>query len=286
MYVEGNPVNMVDPTGLKSTTVDCNKINPVLGNMRDLCKIANGDSEDANTEVASAVLDAREEFFREIIKLSNMAGYYKDGYWYAALMLEYYLDGVGYAAINLDSNSSFTRDRGILRATKIKLPQSGDDALEITPLLHDFLGFVKENGICDGIIPYYEVKGKDMYVGGEPRPYAMGWWGAFGHVKIDVNYSNSYISRIGYGYRISTTASYKIKDNYRWGDKESTPLPLGWFILPYVDIPHEWEESLERDKRSVYYDFDVTWTERMNVVVSDTFNSFAVDDLYDRLGGQ
>jgi hypothetical protein len=293
----GNPVNFKDPTGLAPTNVDCNQINAVLSQMRNLCQTANGDVTDSNQRYY--VLTAREQFFREIARLSITAsGIFGEGYWWAGTLLRNFIDSATYVDVRLSSNSSFQSDQGILRATKLKLPkQAGDDAEKITPLLHVYLNYIKESQICDGIIPDKHISGAETYVNGSPRPNDTGWWGAFGHVYINADYTNSRIYKRGYGYYISTTATYSIDDIYEWGNKQGTPLPLGSISSPLswrpenlrsivgdVEIPHAWEESLRDYRWANEFKFKVVWTEQMNIIVPETFNSFYTQGLYDNLG--
>jgi hypothetical protein len=296
-YAYANPINNIDPSGLAATNVECDRINILLNRMRKLCKTANGDASDPN--IADAVLDAREQFFREIAKLSNKASQgFGDGYWYAAIMLETFLDGGGSMSINLSSNSSFQSDPGILRATKIKRPTKSDDAKEITPLLHVFLKNVRSLGICNGILPNQEIQGLPYYSDPNPdnraaRPYDTGWWGAFGHVIINARYSNSRIIPGSYGYWISTTVTYSIADEYIWGRKAGTPLPLGPVSWPWswrpdrltsivgrVEIPHVWEESLRdaNPPRAREFPFTITWSENLQIYVAETFLTYSIPD--------
>jgi len=298
VYANANPVNLKDPSGLKpdDTKVDCDQINSVLTYMRELCKTANGDVDDSTQRYY--VLTAREQIFREIAKISINLGYALEGYKWAGILLNHFLDGGGDDYhVNLASNSSFQSDRGILRATKLKLPQLSDDAKEITPLLHVFLNYIKKNQLCNGLIPDMHLKGENYYVKGSARAMDTGWWGAFGHVNIDVDYTDSWISQQGYGFYVATTASYSIKDRYVWGHHASTPLPLGNFKIPptweldgirkfigTVDIPHHWEVSLRNYGWAKEYDFDVTWSERMGVIVSPGFSSYnTTPGVYDKL---
>jgi RHS repeat-associated protein len=294
-YGFSNPIQYKDPTGL-APDVDCNQINPVLSNMRELCKTANGDVDDSTQRYY--VLTAREQIFREIAKISITQGsVFGEGYRWAGVLLSHFLDGGGYYSVNLASNSSFQSDRGILRATKLKLPQLSDDAQEITPLLHVFLNYIKENQVCNGLIPDMHLKGENYYVKGSPRALDTGWWGAFGHVNIDGDYVNSWISQEGYGFYISTKVTYTIYDHYEWGHKEGTPLPIGAFNTPplwkldgvrkfvgMVDIPHAWEVSLRKYGWAKEFDFNVTWSERMDIIVPPGFSSFYTQGLYDDLG--
>ena len=294
-YGYANPINNIDPSGLAATHVQCDRINILLNRMRKLCKIGNGDTSDPN--IKDDVLDAREKFFREIAKLSNKASQgFGDGYWYAAIMLETFLDGGGSMSINLSSNSSFQSDSGILRATKIKKSTTSDDAKEITPLLHVFLRNVRLLGICNGILPNQEIQGAPYYSDPNPanraaRPYDVGWWGAFGHVIINARYSNNRIVPGSYGYWVSTTVTYSIADEYRWGGKAGTPLPLGLISWPWswrpdkltsivgmVEIPHEWEVSLRDANYAQEYPFTITWSENLQIYVSETFLSYSIPD--------
>lgn len=123
-----------------------------------------------------------------------------------------------------------------------------------------------------------------------------GWWGAFGHVNIDGDYINNWISKEGYGFYISTTVTYTIEDNYVWGHKLGTPLPLGTFNIPplwkldgvrkfvgSVDIPHAWEVSLRDVGWAKEFGFNVTWSERMDIIVPPGFSSFTTQYLSDNL---
>jgi hypothetical protein len=116
----------------------------------------------------------------------------------------------------------------------------------------------------------------------------LGWWGAFGHIEIDAEYQNIVVVPIytNNGYIVKTQVRYIVDDRYEWfGDlKKETPLPLGSPNLdadyfPPVDlvkIPHEWEESLVNNGLASEYDYNITWTEYMQIVVSEDFNNFLI----------
>jgi RHS repeat-associated protein len=294
-YGFSSPLNYSDPTGLAPTNVDCNQISPVLNKMRELCISANGDVNDSTRRYY--VLTARKQFFHEIAGLSiSASGALGEGYWWAGILLERFLANDSFVNVPLSSNSSFQSDRGILRATKIKLPKSSDDADEITPLLHVFLKNVKKSGVCNGTIADLSLSGSEYYMNGSARPRDIGWWGAFGHVVINATYTNSRINSTGYGYYISTNVNYTINDNYAWGHKRGTPLPLGGFKFPpvwkldgvrkfvgSVEIPHAWEVSLVDYGWANEFDFKVTWSERLDIIVPPTFNSFSTQNIYDEL---
>jgi hypothetical protein len=298
-YGFSNPINFRDSSGLAPTNVNCSRINQVLTKMRELCEVANGDVEDSTQRYY--VLTARKQFFREIQRLSMTAsGIFGEGYWWAGALLGDFLDNEVYVDVPLSSNSSFQSDKGILRATNLNLPkQAGDDAEKITPLLHIYLMRIKESGVCSGVIPDIQIDGKDTYVNGFARPRDTGWWGAFGHVTINASYTSSRIHQSGYGYYISTIVNYTIDDDYIWGNKRGTPLPLGPISSPLswrpdnlrsmvgdVEIPHAWEESLRNYHWANEFKFRVHWSEHLDIIVPETFDAFYTASLYDKLGSQ
>jgi hypothetical protein len=90
---------------------------------------------------------------------------------------------------------------------------------------------------------------------------------------------------------VSTTVTYSIADEYRWGGKAGTPLPLGPISWPWswrpdkltsivgmVEIPHEWEVSLRDADYAEEYPFTITWSENLQVYVSETFLSYSIPD--------
>jgi RHS repeat-associated protein len=283
LYGYSNPVIFVDRSGF-SATVDCEKI--WLIDMRSLCHKANGDDNDPN------VLDARYQFFWKISEYSKLLTIANNGFWWAGDMLQSFLLKSGYKNITLPYRTSLARDQGIFRAIKEKLPlKYNDEPKEITPLLYKFLKDLKPQIGCDNyqIISKINIDGRDTYIGvNDPRPHGLGWWGAFGHIEIDAEYQNIVVVPIytNNGYIVKTQVRYIVDDRYEWfGDlKKETPLPLGSPNLdadyfPPVDlvkIPHEWEESLVNNGLASEYDYNITWTEYMQIVVSEDFNNFLI----------
>jgi hypothetical protein len=109
----------------------------------------------------------------------------------------------------------------------------------------------------------------------EPRPHDQGWWGAFGHVRIDATYSGINTQLGSTGYNISTQVDYYIDDNYRWTRGKSTPFgpPVA---SSTIWIPHEWELSLVEAGKAYMFDFEVRWTEQLNIYLPDDFNYFSI----------
>ena len=80
-----------------------------------------------------------------------------------------------------------------------KSPQEyRDEPSDLTPLMYEFLNYVKTNDSCDAyqVLPSIRISGRNLYTGEyTPRPHYMGWWGAFGHLPIDANYTNIVVIR-------------------------------------------------------------------------------------------
>ncbi len=288
-YANGNPVLYVDPTGL-SAEVQCSLI--LFNDLKSLCGVSNGPDNDPNT------INARVKFFSRMadysmaysLVSSQMNDENGEGYFYAGLMLKRFLFGFQGMApnystyqIRLQANSSFADDAGILRATKIKSTDyAGDEAQEIRPLLYVFLqDHMKPKLDVAACLPYnifedVTVFSEETWQGPyEPRPHNRGWWGAFGHVRIDATYSNINTKIEGNGYHISVLANYFIDDNYRWTSGKSTPFgpPLA---SSTISIPHDWELSLVNAGKAYMFDFEVRWTEQMDLYVPNSFGYFNI----------
>ena len=160
----------------------------------------------------------------------------------------------------------------------------------ITPLLYAFLSSVKQSDSCgSGLFPDTHFDGNPLYIDSNekdrtPRPDNMGWWGAFGHVEIDGDFVNNTIVKTGTGYTINTTVIYRVEDDYLWGGKEGTPLPLAldpngkpslkW--LDFVAIPHEWPKSLSDLGQANEFTYYVSWGENLQINVDQSFSIFSV----------
>ena len=209
-------------------------------------------------------------------------------------MLEHFLMNGGYRTVTLPYNTSFASDLGIRRAIYEKIPSDPDkvpdEPKEITPLLYEFLNDIQAYSGCDKsslISPIIEY-GWETYSGEfDPRPHGMGWWGAFGHVVIDAEYTNikMFPTYGNNGYVVKTQVKYSVEDHYEWfGGLMKTPLPLGtpdWdagYFPPvvFVYIPHEWEDSLVNAGKATEYDFSITWSEYMQIVVLKDFSNFMI----------
>jgi hypothetical protein len=131
-----------------------------------------------------------------------------------------------------------------------------------------------------------KIKGKTTYSGfTDPRPKDRGWWGAFGHVVVNANYSDITIRNYSNGYSmIKAQVDYTVDDTYTWyGGEKTTPLPLG---DPYwndgkldfytVDIPHDWEDSLVASGDGIEYDFNIYWSDTLIITVDPTFSWLAL----------
>jgi hypothetical protein len=185
LYIGSNPINYTDPSGLGPTNVPCESI--MLPYMRNLCKTANMDDEDPHE--GTAVLDARWKFFREIVSMSYLWSVVGgEGYRNAGKMLSNFLQGASYVRVDLPWGTSFDDDPGIMRATwkSVDAEFPDDEPMSITPLLYKFLKeHVEPNIGCEAyqVLPSVHIRGSETFTGKhEPRPHAMGWWGAFGHV--------------------------------------------------------------------------------------------------------
>jgi hypothetical protein len=170
-----------------------------------------------------------------------------------------------------------------LRATKIKSADyAGDEAKEIRPLLYVFLqDYMEPRLSLAACLPYniyqdHTVYSEETWHGPfEPRPHNRGWWGAFGHVRIDAAYSNINTRVEGDGYRVSVIANYFIDDNYKWTSGKETPFgpPLA---SSTIMIPHDWELSLVNAGKAYMFDFEVRWTEQMDIYLPNNFDYFNI----------
>jgi len=297
LYAGANPVNRIDPAGLQSYKVECHKISESLEvtyNLRTLCNIANGNLHYPIDRIA--VLDAREKFFRNISKMSKLlgAGGVNEGYWWAGQMLEYYVDGATSVNVNLPENTSFGKDAGIRRALIDKRPprySKDEEPAKITPLLHVFLKeYVQPQVGCENyqILFPKRILGAGNYFPQDisPRPYARGWWGAFGHVIVDATYSNIVVQRNAdnSGYIIDTKVNYKVEDDYGWypEDNKTTPLPLGigWSGMKFIDVPHAWEQSLADAGMAFEYPFTIAWSNHLQINVPNDFSMFWINSVF------
>jgi RHS repeat-associated protein len=289
VYANANPALYTDPTGLYAE-VNCSLIQ--YDDLKGFCDTANGPESDPNT------IQARVRFFDRLATYSLAYSLVSsplddkngEGYFYAGLMLKRFLFGFqgnppnyNTYQLRLRSNSSFTTDPGILRATKIRSSNhAGDEAAEIRPLLYVFLqDYMQPKLQLAACFPYnifedFTVYSEQTWRGAyEPRPHDQGWWGAFGHVRIDATYSGINTQLGSTGYNISTQVDYYIDDNYRWTRGKSTPFgpPVA---SSTIWIPHEWELSLVEAGKAYMFDFEVRWTEQLNIYLPDDFNYFSI----------
>ena len=274
-YGYSNPILYTDPSGY----VACSLIN--FPDLRSFCYTStNGNDDDPN------VLDARQKFFSRFAFYSRSYGRATiggEGYIWAGKMLQTFVDGnVQQLNVNLPANTSFGRDAGIVRVTKIKsgAKYPSDEPLEITPLLYRFINDHLQPTLSScspyfSLIDDFSVGSQWNRQGSSPRPHDRGWWGAFGHVKIGATYSNSSYVKVPNGYLIQTQATYRINDNYGWFEGKSTPFgpPVA---SKTIWIPHEWELSLVRHRGAVMFDFSVSWRERFSIFVSKDFSQFGI----------
>jgi len=283
-YGYSNPIKYTDSSGLQPTDVECDKI--MLVELKNLCKIANMDDKDP--QKGEEVLQARETFFRWIVSMSYSWSVMPEpwggeGYYYAGKMLGYFLNSASYVRVDLGSNTRFDDDPGIMRATWKSMPATAaDEPMTITPLLYIFLkDYIKPNIGCD---TYQVLSPVSLSVANNPRPQTVGWWGAFGHVPfIEATYSNITIMRTygDVGYVVKTQVKYHVLDKYEWfGGAKKTPLPLGYPNpggkppFNYVEIPHEWEDSLVAANRAFEYPFDIYWSDYFQIVLPNDFSQF------------
>jgi hypothetical protein len=231
------------------------------------------------------VLEARENFFRGLIRAGQLRGSLDEGFRWGAIMLEHFLDGNGAPmSIQFTVFDDFVHDPGITRATKeYREPEVPDDEPSfIQPLLYDFVDNsiqpAAETGGTWFKVGPEALFGKDHYtpLGKEPRPYNTGFWAAFGHVTIDGLFSAEVRHNCtSAGYFVEYIADYRIGDRYAWFETKQTP-----FIFPFASgtvwIPHEWELSLVHatPPRAQMYDFSITWTERQYLFITDDFSHF------------
>jgi RHS repeat-associated protein len=290
-YSFANPTRYTDHSGLVPTHVECDKI--MLLPLANLCKVANMDDQDPS--MREDILDAREKFFWWIVRMSYAWSLVPEGagggegYWYAGKMLENFLRKSSYVRVNLMNGTRFDDDPGIMRATwKQADSKYGDEPNPITPLLYKFLqDYIQQNVGCEAyqVLPSIRISGKETYSGiNDPRPQTVGWWGAFGHVIVDAEYTNISITKISGGneFIIRTKVNYHVADEYKWfGGQKETPLPLGFFHqkeepppFDFIKIPHTWEDSLVAGNRGVEYPFDIYWSDYFKIYVPSNFSQF------------
>jgi RHS repeat-associated protein len=276
LYGYANPIQWIDRTGL-SPKVACENIPWYLDlffGLRKNCEIGNGDDND------STVLEARERFFRGILRAGDAARLLDPGYRWASVMLERFLDGNG-ALVNIRFSEldAFPQDQGVTRATKENRPALTEDEPEtIRPLLSVFVyDYVQPAAKATTLFQVGPIglEGEDFYSppGSEPRPYSKGFWAAFGHVVIDGVFSaNGRLRQTCDGYFLEYEANYRIDDRYEWFENMQTP-----FDFPggsgTVWIPHQWEISLEQANppRAMSYDYSISWTEKRYAFLSRDF---------------
>ena len=178
LYAYGNPILWTDRSGL-SPKVECSYI--YFPDLKSYCEEANGNDNDPNT------IDARWKFYDRLAFYSKVYGWGSEGCKYAGKMLEWFIAGnVANVSIELPSNTSFAKDPGILRATKVKMDKVFEDEPEdIRPLLYIFLkDHIQPEVDCTPfklISNIYNITHKESWSGKySPRPHDRGWWGAFG----------------------------------------------------------------------------------------------------------
>jgi hypothetical protein len=294
-YTNGNPVNLVDPSGFQYQPPNCQDI--IYPEIQKLCLQGIGSDTDRT------VLKAREQFFRKISDLSLKGGTIFPGLYWSGMMLKHFLDGDSTAYISLgEGGSTFGTNRGIERATKKILPPQNpsDEPDVISPLL---VGFIEQTirqcyaGNFAIPLPDRTISGQPRYsteidgLGGPstPRPWingpldgdGIGWWGAWAHVVIDGHYSNAMLTNAQYlgvpwaANKLTAHVMYTIKDDYTWTRGRSTPLPLG--LGSSVWVPHEWELSLEGyPMGAVETHAYITWFEDLTVLYSQDFQTYDV----------
>jgi RHS repeat-associated protein len=287
LYGYANPVKWVDHTGL-SPRVACENIPGYLDlifNLRRDCEIGNGDDNDPT------VLEARERFFRSLIRGGKLWGVFDEGYLWGALMLEHFLDGNGaHKDIQFSMDDAFVQDPGVTRATKELRPRLyEDEPTFIQPLLYTFVynhTMPSVNGFGVSHVRPVVLKGEDYYVprGMEPRLYSRGFWAAFGHVVIDGTFSGAIQASCSYGgaFFAKYTADYQIDDNYEWFPEMKTPFNFP-FASGTVWIPHQWELSLENatPARAAKYSLTISWTESNYIFIPRDFSYFRELELWE-----